>query len=314
MFPGQGAQQMGMGSDLVKADTEIADLYRKANEIVGYDLAKICFEGPTERLDTTEIAQPAIFVTSAACLKILRDGKAGTHLANLQPHACIGLSLGEYTALYAAGALSFEEGLKLVQIRGKSMQAAADAQSGTMVTILGATPEQAQQLCDAVLSDAPAEADGSEPLLVPVNFNCPGQIVLSGSINACQAAAERAEQFGATKAIVLRVAGAFHTKMMDPAAENLGLALKQCSFTPFNCPVIANADAALYESTDQIPQKLLKQLVSPVLWQPTLDKLLDDGVDTFVEIGPGRVLTGLAKKTARDRKAKPNLFTVNGPE
>ena len=310
MFPGQGAQHVGMGKDLAENHPQITDLYQQANDIVGYDLADLCFNGPEEKLNSTEISQPAIFTTSAAILLALPNGLmddvAQSLSAVLIPDACAGLSLGEYTALYAADTMTFADALTLVQLRGKSMQAAADASQGSMVSILGLDPDAVKNLCDSILADLP-----DTEILIPVNFNCPGQIVLSGTINACNRAAEKAESFAASRAVLLTVAGAFHSPLMAPAAEKLRQALDQTTFSPLSCPVLANVDAQPYESADQIPDKLIRQLTSPVLWQQTVEKLLEDGFERFVEIGPGRVLTGLVKKTARPLKLKPSIITLN---
>ncbi len=212
------------------------------------------------------------------------------------PDITAGLSLGEYTALYAAGALSFEDALTLVRKRGLAMQQAADNSEGTMVSILGMDAEQIHTIC--------TEAAEGE-LLVAANFNCPGQTVISGSIAACQRAAKIAEQKGALKAIQLQVAGAFHSDMMTPAADALKIALDETSITlPQNIKVIANITADYYQTAEQISQGLVKQLVQPILWQKSMEKLLADGVDDFYEIGPGRVLTGLMKKINRKTKVK----------
>jgi len=311
MFPGQGAQEVGMGRELAQNNHEIGRLYQRANEIVGYNLASLCFEGPAERLDTTEISQPGIFVTSAAYLLALRKGIIASELAEVAPEVCLGLSLGEYTALYAAGAMTFDQVLKLVQIRGQSMQAAAEKRSGGMVSIMGLDERAVNELCEAVLSESPQEQDGQGAVLVAVNFNCPGQIVLSGTKLACERAEERAEEFGASRAIGLRVAGAFHSSLMGPAAAELKKALDQCEFSRFSCPVVANVDAQVYDGPEQISDKLMRQLVSAVRWQQSIEKLLDEGVERFVEIGPGRVLTGLVKKISRAKKVKPVIMNVN---
>jgi len=308
MFPGQGAQQVGMGRNLAEKSTEIARLYKRAGEIVGYDLADICFNGPEEKLNATEVSQPGIFMVSVASLMALR---AEPSLTDIKPEIYAGLSLGEYTALYAAGVLSFEEGLKLVQIRGRSMQQAAEASAGAMVSILGMDQGQVEDLCRKVLDEAPSEKAGQAAMLVPVNYNCPGQIVVSGTINACNRAAELAPGLGAMKAIVLKVNGAFHTSMMAPAAEKLAQALGQCQFGKFDCPVVANVNAKVYETVESIPGKLLQQLVSPVQWQQSVEYLLEEGFERFVEVGPGRVLVGLVKKTARNKERKVTLLNVN---
>ena len=310
MFPGQGSQEVGMGHELAESIPEIAELYRRANEIVGYDLAALCFDGPQEKLNTTEFSQPGIFVTSVACLEAMRMGGRAEDLREIKPEACIGLSLGEYTALYAAGAMEFAEALRLVQLRGKAMHAAAEKRKGAMVSIIGLDEAGVEKLCQAVLSEKVKEDDGGETLLSAVNFNCPGQIVVSGSIRACDRAAELAQQYGAGRAVPLRVAGAFHTDMMAPAVETLRDALRECDFSAPKTPVIANVDAQIYGAAEDIPEKLLRQLVSAVRWQPTIERLLDEGMQRFVEIGPGRVLTGLVKKTCRPRKAKPVIIQV----
>ncbi|MHC4721776.1 MAG: ACP S-malonyltransferase [Planctomycetota bacterium] len=291
LFPGQGAQVVGMGADITKALPVGAQLFDKADKIVGYDLTEICFKGPAEKLNSTTISQPAIFVTSAAILACLRSNPA---TADIKPDVTAGLSLGEYTALYAAGAISFEDALVLVQKRGSAMQAAADAAAGGMVSILGLDEEKVSQLC--------AEAAGGD-LLEPVNFNCPDQIVLSGTIDACGRAAALAQKYGAIKAVPLKVAGAFHTKMMTPAAEALKQALDKCEIAnPSDIKVIANIDAGYYDDAAQIRDGLVKQLVQPILWQKCVEKLLDEGIEKFYEIGPGRVLTGLMKRISRKTK------------
>jgi len=291
LFPGQGAQTVGMGADIAGTFPVAAELFDRANGIVGFDLRKVCFEGPADRLNSTTVSQPAIFVTSAALLEVLRASPAGQAI---RPDVTAGLSLGEYTALYAAGAIPFEDGLRLVKKRGEAMQAAADATHGTMVSILGLDQDKVRQLCD--------EARGGE-LLEPVNFNCPGQIVVSGSLGACERTERLAEKYGAIKAVRLEVAGAFHTTMMAGAAETLRQALLQAriSGTP---PVrtIANVSGEYYHSAEGIVEGLTRQLTSPILWQKCMERLLADGVEEFYEIGPGRVLTGLMKRISRKTK------------
>jgi len=291
LFPGQGAQTAGMGADLAGAFPVAAELFDTANHIVGFDLRKICFEGPADRLNSTTISQPAIFVTSAALLEVLRTSPAGHEIT---PDVTAGLSLGEYTALYAAGAIPFEDGLRLVKKRGEAMQAAADATEGTMVSILGLDEDRVRQLCD--------EARGGE-LLEPVNFNCPGQIVVSGSLGACDRAERLAEKYGAIKAMRLEVAGAFHTPMMAGAAEALRQALLQARIADAATVLtIANISGEYYRSAEGIVEGLSRQLTSPILWQKCMERLLADGVEEFYEIGPGRVLTGLMKRISRKTK------------
>lgn len=278
-----------MGADIAEAFPRCADVFNQANEILGYDLKRLCFEGPEARLHSTTVSQPAIFVTSAAILSLVRsDGAAVT------PDVTAGLSLGEYTALYAAGAMTFEQTLLLVQKRGEAMQAAADATSGGMVSILGLDADKVQALCDEA-------AQGQ--LLKGANFNCPGQIVVSGHSDACDRAVELAQQYGAMKAVKLKVAGAFHTEMMSPAADALGEALTHGEIhVPASPRTLANVDAAYYADAGHIRRGLVRQLVEPILWQACMEKLLDEGIETFYEIGPGRVLTGLMKRI--NRKAR----------
>jgi [acyl-carrier-protein] S-malonyltransferase len=289
LFPGQGAQYVGMGKDLVTVYPDTESLFAKANEILGYNLQKICFEGPDDELNATAASQPAIFVVSAALLDIMNTANS-----SVRPDVTAGLSMGEYTALYAAGLISFENALSLVQRRGNAMQAAADASEGSMVSILGLDEVQIIALCE--------EASQGE-LLVPVNFNCPGQIVLSGTIRACHRATELAEKYGAIKAVPLSVAGAFHSEMMDPAAAELEKALTECSIkAPTTPKVIGNIHTEYYQDADAIRHGLVKQLVQPILWQNCMEKLLAEGIDNFYEIGPGRVLTGLMKRIHRRTK------------
>ena len=291
LFPGQGAQTVGMGADVAQAFPAAAERFRQANEIVGFDLRRICFEGPAERLNSTTMSQPAIFAVSAALLEVLRTSPL---TADLGPQVTAGLSMGEYTALYAAGVLGFEEGLRLVSQRGAAMQAAADRNPGGMVSILGLDEDKVRQLC--------AEASEDE-LLEPVNFNCPGQIVVSGARGACERAERLAEQYGAMKATRLEVAGAFHTRLMSGAAEALQEALRQSRISPpGSVKTVVNITADYYTGADGIIDGLTRQLTSPILWQKCMERLLADGVEQFYEIGPGRVLTGLMKRI--NRKAR----------
>jgi [acyl-carrier-protein] S-malonyltransferase len=302
LFPGQGAQVVGMGADIVQAYPVAREIFEKANSIVGFDLSRICFEGPAEQLNTTTISQPAIFVTSAAMLEVL---KTNPSTSGLKADVTAGLSLGEYTALYAAGVISFTDALILVQRRGQAMQEAADSTEGAMVSIIGLDEERVRALC--------AEAGGGE-LLVAVNFNCPGQIVISGSKTACGRAERLAAKYGAIKAMRLEVAGAFHTEMMASAADTLKEALSNCEISqPSNIKTIANITADYYTSADQVRTGLTKQLTSAILWQKCMERLLADGVEQFYEIGPGRVLTGLMKRINRNAKIIniSNLQTVN---
>ena len=291
LFPGQGAQVVGMGAEIARSFPAAAEIFNKANNVVAFDLSGICFEGPAERLNATAISQPAIFVTSAAILDTLKTNPA---TSGISADVTAGLSLGEYTALYAAGVISFEDALMLVEKRGQAMQAAADATEGAMVSIIGLDEEQVSQLC--------AEASEGE-LLSAVNFNCPGQIVVSGTKAACKRAEELAPKYGAIKAVPLEVAGAFHTKMMSSAADALKETLQNCKIAePSETRIIANISAEYYQSAEKIAEGLIKQLTCPILWQKCMERLLADGVERFYEIGPGRVLTGLMRRISRKTK------------
>lgn len=291
LFPGQGAQFIGMGTEIAQAFPAAAEIFENANSIVGYDLSRICFQGPAQQLNSTTVSQPAIFVTSAAILEVLRTNPP---TQRLRPDVTAGLSLGEYTALYAAGVISFEDALILVQKRGEAMQRAADATQGAMVSIIGLDQAQVGQLCEEA-------ADGE--LLAAVNFNCPGQIVISGSKAACGRAQELAAKYGAIKAVHLDVAGAFHTQMMATAADTLKQALSNCEISePADVETIANITADYYQTAQKIKEGLTSQLTCPVLWQKCMEKLIADRVEQFYEIGPGRVLTGLMKRISRKTK------------
>jgi [acyl-carrier-protein] S-malonyltransferase len=289
LFPGQGAQTVGMGQALANALPAARELYDRANAILGYDLAKLCFEGPAEELDSTVHSQPALFVTSLAALESLRHE---TPDVVLSCEAAAGLSLGEYTALVFAGAIDFESGLRLVQQRGAAMQEAADATPSGMVSILGLERSQVEALCD--------KARGGETLQV-ANLLCPGNIVISGTNSACERAAEMAEGAGAMKAVPLAVAGAFHTPIMHPADEKLAAALANIEIRKPSIPVVSNVDAQPHDDPEEIRQLLIKQVIQPVRWEESMRYLLGRGFDQFYEVGPGRVLRGLMKRI--DRKA-----------
>jgi len=291
LFPGQGAQAVGMGKEIAEAFAAAGEIFEKANRVAGFDLSGICFAGPAEQLNRTTISQPAIFVTSAAILEAVRTNGNGREL---RADVTAGLSLGEYTALYAAGVIGFEQALILVQKRGEAMQVASEAQEGAMVSVIGLDEEQVNRLC--------AEASEGE-VLAAVNFNCPGQIVISGSKAACGRAEALAAKYGAIKAVRLEVAGAFHTEMMSSAADALKEALSNCEISePGDVKIIANITGEYYESAEKIGEGLTKQLTCPILWQKCMEKLIGDGVEEFYEIGAGRVLSGLMKRINRKTK------------
>ena len=287
LFPGQGAQTVGMGAPLMESHPAAGRLYQRASEILGYDLAKLCFTGPAEELDSTVHSQPALFVTSLAALEVLRQDSPDVILSC---EGAAGLSLGEYTALVFAGVMSFEDGLRVVQTRGSAMQDAADATPSGMVSILGLERVQVEALCD--------KARQGEILEV-ANLLCPGNIVVSGSNGACERVAEMAPGAGAMKAVPLAVAGAFHTKIMQPAVERLAAALEKVPLQKPKLPVISNVDAQAHDDPDEIRRLLIQQVVQPVRWEDSLRHMLERGFDQFYEVGPGRVLRALLKRVNR---------------
>jgi [acyl-carrier-protein] S-malonyltransferase len=287
LFPGQGAQTVGMGRTLYDSLPAARDLYDRANAILGYDLARLCFDGPAEDLDSTVHSQPALFVTSLAALESLRHESPDVVLSC---EAAAGLSLGEYTALVFAGAIDFESGLRLVHERGAAMQVAADATPSGMVSILGLERSQVEELCD--------KARHGETLQVS-NLLCPGNIVISGTNAACERAAEMAEGAGAMKAVPLAVAGAFHTPIMRPADEKLAAVLAKVQIRQPTIPVISNVDAQSHDDPQEIRQLLIKQVIEPVRWEDSMRYLLAQKFDQFYEVGPGRVLRGLMKRIDR---------------
>ncbi|QDU92983.1 ACP S-malonyltransferase [Lignipirellula cremea] len=289
LFPGQGAQFVGMGRDLADAIPSARELYERADAVLGYDLARLCFEGPVEELDTTDHSQPALFVTSLAALELLRRDQPEV-VANCT-HAA-GLSLGEYTALVFAGVMDFETGLEIVQQRGRAMQDASEAVSSGMVSVLGLDPEKIAELCDDCREDQ---------VLRIANMLCPGNTVVSGETAACERLAEAANRAGAMKTIPLAVAGAFHTPLMQSAVEKLTLTLASAELSPGRIPVVSNVDAAPHTDPDEIRALLVQQIVSPVRWEDSMRWLLAQGCEPFYEIGPGRVLKGLLKRIDRKK-------------
>jgi len=296
LFTGQGAQSVGMGKDVADASPVAAEVFECANDVVGYDLRSLCFEGPDEKLEQTDIQQPAIYTTSVAIWRAIHEGKD----LEEPPAAMAGLSLGEYTALHAAGGLSFEDGLALVKRRGELMHRAANATEGGMVSALGLDSDKIQEVIQAV---------SAAGVLVAANFNCPGQVVLSGSKAACEAATGLIESAGG-RAIPLKVAGAFHSPLMQPAADGLADMLDRSELKTPRIPVIANVSAKVHGDPNAIRKSLADQLTHPVLWQASIESLIVDGIERFIEIGPGRILTGLLKKIAR-RVPVVNISTAD---
>ncbi len=287
LFPGQGAQSVGMGREACDKLAAVRELFDRANSILGYDLAQLCFDGPAERLDSTVYSQPALFVCGIAGLELLIS--ESPELVD-SVAATAGLSLGEYTALVFAGAIDFETGLTVVKTRGEAMQAASDATPSGMVSLLGMELDAIERVC------AEARGDG---ILQIANYLCPGNTVVSGNKDACDRVAQLAEQAGAMKAIPLAVAGAFHTPIMQPAVERLTAALASATISAPRIPVISNVDARAHNDPEEIRSLLVQQLVQPVRWEDSMRQLLDEGVDLFYEVGPGRVLRGLMKRINR---------------
>jgi len=287
LFPGQGAQTVGMGRRLAESLPAARQIYDRAAEILGYDLAQLCFEGPPDKLDSTVCSQPALFVTSLAALEALREESPDVVLAC---EAAAGLSLGEYTAMVFAGVIEFEDGLKLVQERGAAMQEAADATPSGMVSILGLERVQVEALCEKARQDE---------ILQVANLLCPGNIVISGTIAACERAAELARSFGAIKAVPLAVAGAFHTRIMRPADQRLAEVLADVPMHPPKIPVVSNVDAQPHDDPEEIRQLLIRQVLQPVRWEQSMRYLLQERFTQFYEVGPGRVLRGLLRRIDR---------------
>lgn len=280
IFPGQGAQFSGMGKDLY--ENPIAkELFEKANDIIGFRISDIMFSGTDEELKQTNVTQPAIFLHSVILAKVLGDG--------FKPNMVAGHSLGEFSALVSANALTFEDGLKLVIARANAMQKACELQPSTMAAILG--------LADKVVEKVCAEIDG---VVVAANYNCPGQLVISGSIEGIDAACAKLTEAGAKRALKLNVGGAFHSPLMEPAKVELQEAIENTTILPPVCPIYQNVDAKPYTNPIQIKANLIAQLTGAVRWTQTVENMLADGATDFVEVGPGNVLQGLVKKVSRE--------------
>ncbi|MBR4055769.1 MAG: ACP S-malonyltransferase [Rikenellaceae bacterium] len=284
VFPGQGSQFSGMGKDLYENVPVAKELFEKANEILGFRITDIMFSGTDEELKQTFVTQPAVFLHSVIMAKALGE--------EFKPDMVAGHSLGEFSALVAAGALDFEDGLRLVAKRAAAMQKACEAQPSTMAAVLG--------LEDQVVEDICAKIDG---VVVADNYNCPGQLVISGSIEAVDAACEQLKAAGARRALRLPVGGAFHSPLMEPAKVELQAAIEAAPFKAPVCPVYQNVDAKPYTDPEQIKANLIAQLTAPVRWTYIVQNMLADGADSFVELGPGAVLQGLIKKVNREADA-----------
>ena len=280
VFPGQGAQFIGMGKDLYESSEEAKSLFEKANEILGFRITDIMFSGTDEELKQTKVTQPAIFLHSVILAKVLG--------ASFQPDMVAGHSLGEFSALVAAGALSFEDGLKLVAQRANAMQKACEIQPSTMAAVLGLDDFTVEDICQRV-----------SEVVVPANYNCPGQLVISGSIEGIDKACELLLAAGAKRALKLNVGGAFHSPLMESAKVELEKAIVETEFKTPVCPIYQNIDAKPYTDVEAIKSNLIAQLTGSVKWTQTVQKMLEDGATSFVEVGPGNVLQGLVKKVNR---------------
>lgn len=283
LFPGQGAQEAGMGRDVDEGSTAARRVFQAADETLGYSISQICFEGPDERLQDTQFAQPALFTTSIACLEAARELGG---LPDEAPAFVAGHSLGEYTALVAADALDFEDGLRLVQERGRLMSQAAQQQSGAMAALIGLDEERVIELC----REAGVEV---------CNINAPGQIVIGGTPDAVDAAMALALERGAQRGVKLRVSGAFHTSLMQPAAEGMAVAVAATPMRDPRVAIVANTTAEPITTAQALRDELVQQLVQPVQWLRSVQYLCEHGVDSVIEFGPGRVLTGLTKRIDR---------------
>lgn len=279
VFPGQGAQYTGMGKDLYDNHVEVREMMERANEIVGFRLTDIMFEGTAEELKQTKVTQPAVFLHSVAMAKAL----------GITPSAVAGHSLGEFSALVVSGALAFEDGLRLVSKRAQAMQACCEAVEGGMAAILALSDEQVEQIC--------AETEG---VVVAANYNCPGQLVISGEKAAVEAACVKAKEAGARRALPLPVGGAFHSPLMEPAREELEKAIAEAPFRTPSCPIYQNVDAKPHTDPEEIKQNLIAQLTAPVRWTQIVQQMLADGVEQVTELGPGTVLQGLVKKVSAE--------------
>nr|MBQ5604227.1 ACP S-malonyltransferase [Bacteroidales bacterium] len=278
VFPGQGAQFVGMGKDLYDNSPLAKDMFLKANDILGFDITSLMFEGTPDDLKQTKVTQPAVFIHSVLAAKAMG--------ADFQPDMVAGHSLGEFSALAAAGALSFEDALTLVSKRAMAMQKACEMNPSTMAAVLALPDETVENICNSI----------TQEVVVAANYNCPGQIVISGSKAGIDLAAEQLKAAGAKRVLPLAVSGAFHSPLMEPARQELAEAIEATHFVKPICPVYQNVDAKPYSDPDQIKANLVAQLTSPVRWTQTVLNMLADGADEFVELGPGQVLTGLIAK------------------
>lgn len=281
VFPGQGSQFVGMGKDLYENSALAKEMFDRANEVLGFNITDIMFNGTDEDLKQTKVTQPAIFLHSVILAKTMGDA--------FKPDMVAGHSLGEFSALVAANALSFEDGLKLVLARALAMQKACEKEPSTMAAILNLDDDVVEKIC--------GEIDG---IVVPANYNCPGQLVISGSVEAVQTACEKLTEAGARRALILPVGGAFHSPLMEPAREELAAAINSTNINSPICPIYQNVNALPMTDSEQIKANLIAQLTAPVKWTQTMQNMLQDGASSVTEVGPGKVLQGLFKKVNRE--------------
>ena len=287
VFPGQGAQFVGMGKDLYENNAQAKELFEKANEILGYRITDIMFDGTAEELKQTKVTQPAVFlhsVISAICMG-----------EEFKPAMTAGHSLGEFSALVAAGALSFEDGLKLVYARAMAMQKACEAAPSTMAAIIGLPDEKVEEICQSI------NKDGN--VVVPANYNCPGQLVISGDVEAIKEACAALKEAGAKRALPLPVGGAFHSPLMQPAKDELQAAIEQTEISTPSCPVYQNVDAKPHTDPTEIKSNLIAQLTSSVRWTQSVQNMIADGADDFTECGPGKALQGMISRISKEVSA-----------
>ena len=284
VFPGQGAQFVGMGKDLYESNTLAKELFDKANEILGYKITDIMFNGTDEDLKQTKVTQPAVFLHSVISALCLGD--------EFKPDMVAGHSLGEFSALVACGCLSFEDGLRLVYARAMAMQACCEKVPGTMAAIINLPDETIEKVCSEI-----------EGVVVPVNYNSPGQVVISGEVSAIDEACVKLKEAGAKRALKLPVGGAYHSPLMEPAAVELAAAIEKAEFKTPRCPIYQNVDARPYTDPELIKKNLLAQLTAPVRWTQTVINMIGDGMDEFQECGPGQVLTGLIGRVQKSMQA-----------
>ena len=292
VFPGQGAQFTGMGKDVYEASATARELFERANEILGFDITKIMFEGTAEELKETKVTQPAIFLHSVALFKALG--------AEAVPQMVAGHSLGQISALVGNGVLSFEDGLRLVSQRAQAMQKACELQPSTMAAVLGLDDAIVEQVCK-----------NTEGIVVAANYNCPGQLVISGEIDAIDRACEAMKEAGAKRALVLPVGGAFHSPLMEPAREELAAAIENTLFSKPNCPIYQNVTANAVNNESEIKKNLISQLTAPVRWTQSVQQMITDGATLFTEVGPGKVLQGLVKKIDRSAETESATLSTN---